>query len=77
MLRFFRGLFRSRPEKHLIDRGRVFCPRRSGDVDADLCAGCRWVVEVREDGAPPYVTCQPGPEPLPAPGRKPRAGQSE
>lgn len=57
-------VFQKSPEKHFIDHGRVFCPQRGHDVEADLCAGCRWIVEVREDGVPPYLTCQPGPEPL-------------
>jgi len=57
------------PEKHLIDRGRVFCTLRGRDVETDVCAGCRWIVEVREDGKPPYLTCRPGPEPLFGEGR--------
>ena len=48
------------PERHFIDHGRVACPLRGRDVEADLCVGCRWIVEVREDGAPPYIRCQPG-----------------
>ena len=72
MWRFLTQAFRSAPQKHFIDRGRVFCTLRGRDVDADLCAGCRWVVELRENGAPPYVTCRPGPEAL-----RPLARQSE
>jgi hypothetical protein len=54
-------LFRKEPEKHFIDRGRVACPLRGRDVEADLCAACRCCVEIREDTAPPYVSCRPLP----------------
>jgi len=66
--------FRKAPQKHIIDRGRVFCQLRGRDVEADLCAGCRWIVEVREDGAPPYLTCQPGSGLLLVPDPAPQSG---
>ena len=58
------GLFRSRSDRLIIDRGWVPCPIR-GDVESDVCRACRWLVEIDEKGAIPSVRCQPR-RPLPA-----------
>jgi len=49
--------------RHYIDRGRVNCPLRGGDVETDACAGCRWLEEIQEEGKLPFVRCRP-PAPL-------------
>jgi hypothetical protein len=43
----------------VIDRGRVACPVRGRDVETDLCADCRWALEVDEHARPPFVRCRP------------------
>ncbi len=50
-------LFESPRERQLVDEGRVFCASRGHDVDFDLCAGCRQLLEMKLDAAPPYVRC--------------------
>lgn len=52
------GLLRSNSDRLIIDRGCVPCPIR-GDVDSDLCLACRWLVEIDEQGAVPFVRCKP------------------
>lgn len=50
-------LFEHPRERHLVDDGRVFCPSRGHDVDFDLCAGCRQLIEIQLGATPPYVRC--------------------
>jgi hypothetical protein len=45
--------------RRYIDAGRVNCPLRCTDVEADVCAGCRWLQEIHEEGKLPYVRCSP------------------
>lgn len=52
-------LFTPPPDSHLIDRGWVLCPTRGHDVEVDVCAGCRWRLELDEDAELPFVRCQP------------------
>jgi len=52
------GLFRSRFDRLVIDRGRVPCPIR-GDVESDVCLTCRRLVALDEQGAIPFVRCRP------------------
>jgi hypothetical protein len=56
-------LFTLADPRRYIDAGRVNCPLRRADVEADLCAGCRWAEEIRQEGKLPYVRCRP-PAPL-------------
>ena len=53
------SLFRSPSDQHFIDRGLVSCPVRAGDVEIDVCAGCRWLLEVDENARLPFVRCRP------------------
>ena len=50
-------------EKHYIDGGSVFCPRRRNDVESDVCATCRYVKEIDVKAKPPFVRCSPPPQP--------------
>ncbi|HEY5898368.1 MAG TPA: hypothetical protein VIV54_12440 [Burkholderiales bacterium] len=50
-------LFQRARERHLVDEGRVCCPARGHDVDFDLCAGCRQLIEIQLATTPPYVRC--------------------
>jgi hypothetical protein len=54
-------LLRLADPRRFIDGGRVHCPMRSRDVEADLCAGCRWVLTIEDLGKTPYVRCSPPP----------------
>lgn len=49
--------------RRYIAGGRVNCPLRCKDVEADVCAGCRWLDEMRAEGKLPFVRCRP-PAPL-------------
>lgn len=53
------SLFRSWSDRRLIDRGRVACPIRGSDAEIDVCAGCRWMLEIDENAALPFVRCAP------------------
>jgi hypothetical protein len=57
--RFMFDTWRKRWDKRFISDGRVPCPLRSYDVEADTCAGCEWVAEVDEQAEHPFVRCQP------------------
>ena len=47
-----------RPERRLlIGEGRVDCPVR-GEVDVEVCFGCRRMVAVVARGDPSYVACR-------------------
>jgi hypothetical protein len=60
------NLFRSPSHTLIIDRGRVNCPLRRGDVDLEKCATCRWLVSLDPDASPPHLECRPyGPPPTP------------
>ena len=50
--------------RQYIDQGTVSCPNRNGDVEVDLCAGCRWMQEIDRDAKQPFVRCDPPPWPL-------------
>jgi hypothetical protein len=52
-------MFRTRPEEHFIDEGRVYCPTRKRDVEFDLCAGCSWTKSIDLSANPPVVRCKP------------------
>jgi hypothetical protein len=54
-------LLRLADPRRFIDGGRLHCPMRSRDVEADACAGCRWLLEIQADGKAPYVRCSPPP----------------
>lgn len=41
-----------------IDDGRVLCLLRNTDVDLNICAGCRWVIQIDDKGFPPMVRCR-------------------
>ena len=58
-------LFHPSLDRHLVDQGRVFCPRRDGDVDADRCASCEHLVTFDDQSSPPVVRCRPD-RPFPA-----------
>ena len=45
-------------QKQFIDNGQVHCPRRGHDVECDVCAGCEYRAELREDARPPFVVCE-------------------
>ena len=53
------SLFRSASDQRFIDHGLVSCPVRGGDVEIDVCAGCRWLLEVDENARLPFVRCRP------------------
>lgn len=57
-------LFRPAMDRHVIDDGRVFCPRRGGDIDVDRCASCECLVAFDDTSSPPVVRCRPD-RPLP------------
>ena len=50
--------------EHYVDRGSVSCPRRGGDVEVDLCAGCERMTTIDLQAKPPFVRCRPGPTPV-------------
>jgi hypothetical protein len=58
------SLFRSPLDRHFIDDGRVGCPARGCDVESDVCAGCRWLVDMEETAKLPFVRCRPEPRPI-------------
>jgi hypothetical protein len=51
--------WRSSPTQRYIELGRVPCPRMGRDVELDVCFGCKFMEEVREDGRTPFVRCEP------------------
>jgi hypothetical protein len=53
------ALFRSPSDCQFIDRGLVRCPLRAADVELDVCAACRWRLEIDEKGKLPSVRCRP------------------
>jgi hypothetical protein len=57
-------LFPPRLDRHVIDAGRVYCPRRETDIDVDRCASCECLVSLDERSSPPAVHCRPD-RPLP------------
>ena len=57
------NFLRSRIDQQYIDGGRVYCPSRSCDVEVDVCAGCRWMLDIDSDARLPFVRCEP-PAPL-------------
>jgi hypothetical protein len=57
-------MFRSKPDEHLIDEGRVYCPVRKRDVEFDLCAGCTWTTSLDLKAHAPVVRCPPEPSPV-------------
>jgi hypothetical protein len=46
-------------DERYIHRGRVACPRSPGDVEVDLCYGCRFMREIQESASLPFVRCRP------------------
>jgi len=58
------SLFRSQSGRGFIDNGRVACPARGYDVETDICAGCRWLVEMDETAKLPFVRCHPQARPI-------------
>jgi hypothetical protein len=46
-------------DERYVHLGRLNCPRAGGDVDIDVCYGCRFMQEMREHGAMPFVRCAP------------------
>ncbi len=53
------SLLPKRLDKHFIDRGNVSCPSCEHDVEADQCAGCRWMLEFNASAKLPFVRCRP------------------
>ena len=53
------NFLRSRTDQQYIDGGRVYCPSRSCDVEIDVCAGCRWMLDIDSDARLPFVRCEP------------------
>jgi hypothetical protein len=53
------GMFGSKVGRLFIDRGAVRCPARAADVEVDTCLSCQWLLEIDEDGATPFLRCQP------------------
>ena len=51
------AIFSPRYPRRAIDAGRVGCPLRRRDVDADLCAGCGWAHAIELEGDTPCVHC--------------------
>lgn len=52
-------------ERHAIDDGRVYCPRREADMDVDRCLSCEHLITFDGASKPPMVRCRPD-RPLPA-----------
>ena len=52
-------------DRHLIDAGRVYCPRRERDIDVEHCASCSHLVAFDDGASPPSIRCRPD-RPLPA-----------
>ena len=44
-------------QKQFIDNGKVYCPRRGHDVECDVCLGCQYRAEFRQEATPPFVLC--------------------
>jgi hypothetical protein len=53
------SLFRPPLDRRYIDAGRVSCPLRTGDVDVDRCASCRWLVGFDAASPTPSIRCRP------------------
>ena len=53
------SFFRSQSDRSFIDRGWVPCPLRGGDVELDVCTGCRWLREMDVKSKLPFVRCRP------------------
>jgi hypothetical protein len=58
------SLFGTPFDEHFISGGCVGCPERGCDVETDVCAGCRWLVEMDPDAKLPFVRCRPKPRPI-------------
>ena len=52
------GMAEPRQYKLPISGGRVSCPRR-GDIDVEVCFGCRDLQTIAGDRDPTYVCCRP------------------
>jgi len=52
------GIGEPRQYKLPISGGRVSCPRR-GDIDVEVCFGCRDLQTIAGDRDPTYVCCRP------------------
>jgi hypothetical protein len=54
------SFFRSPPQRHVVDHGRVGCSLRGRDVELDTCMACVWLDGVDERARIPVVVCRPG-----------------
>lgn len=55
------NLFQRGSDHRVIDGGQVFCSNRGCDIDMEVCAGCRWLLEINEKAKAPFVRCEPEP----------------
>jgi hypothetical protein len=52
-------IFKRPSDALFIDRNRVFCPVRRADTDVEICASCRWLVDVNLSAEPGVLHCRP------------------